>query len=47
VVDRKARSVCRQAGVTQQPQLDFCTYDIGVTGAREIARYYVDGWLPV
>jgi hypothetical protein len=47
VVDRKARAVCQKAGVTQQPQLDFCTYDIGVTGAREIAAYYVDGWLPV
>jgi hypothetical protein len=47
VVDGKARTVCLKAGVTQRPQLDFCTYDIGVTGAREIAGYYADGWLPV
>ena len=47
VVDGKARAVCQKAGVTRQPQLDFCTYDIGVTGAREIAAYYADGWLPV
>jgi hypothetical protein len=47
VVDRKARSVCQKEGVTNPVQLDFCTYDVGVTGAREIARYYADGWLPV
>jgi len=46
VVDRKARAVCQRAGVTVWPQIDFCTYDIEVTGAREIAAYYRDGWLP-
>lgn len=24
--------------------LDVCTYDVGVTSAREIADYYRDGW---
>jgi hypothetical protein len=46
VVDRKARAVCERSGVTAWPQIDFCTYDIEVTGAREIAAYYRDGWLP-
>jgi hypothetical protein len=47
VVDPKARAVCQKAGATAWPQIDFCTYDIGVTGAREIASYYATGWLPV
>jgi hypothetical protein len=47
VVDRKALVVCQKAGVTAFPQIEFCTYDVGVTGAREIAGYYRDGWLPV
>jgi hypothetical protein len=47
VVDGKARTVCLKAGVTASPQIDFCTYDIEVTGAREIAAYYRDGWFPV
>jgi len=47
VVDDGARAVCQKARVTAWPQLDFCTYDVGVTGAREIAKYYRDGWLPV
>ena len=47
VVDRRARTVCQKAGVTAWPQLDFCTYDVEVTGAREIAAYYRDGWFPV
>ena len=47
VVDRRARQVCIKAGVTAHPQLDFCTYDVEVTGAREIAAYYADGWHPV
>jgi hypothetical protein len=47
VVDREAREACVKAGVTAHPQLDFCTYDVEVTGARDIAAYYADGWLPV
>jgi hypothetical protein len=47
VVDDGARAACLEAGVTAHPQLDFCTYDVGVTGARDITRYYVDGWQPV
>jgi hypothetical protein len=47
VVERDARSICERAGVTAFPQIDFCTYDVGVTGAREIADYYRDGWHPV
>jgi hypothetical protein len=39
--------MCQKAGVTASPQLDFCTYDVEVTGAREIADYYRDGWFPV
>jgi hypothetical protein len=46
VVDRQARTVCQKAGVTAWPQIDFCTYDIQVTGARDIASYYANGWLP-
>lgn len=41
-----ARAVCLKVGVTAWPQIDFCTYDVEVTGAREIANYYRDGWLP-
>jgi hypothetical protein len=47
VVDREARQECVEAGVTAHPQLDFCTYDVEVTGARDIAAYYADGWHPV
>ena len=47
VVEPRARAVCKKAGVTAWPQIDFCTYDVEVTGAREIAEYYRDGWLPV
>jgi hypothetical protein len=46
VVERKARTICQKAGVTEWPQIDFCTYDVEVTGAREIADYYKDGWRP-
>jgi hypothetical protein len=46
VVDDQARTVCTKAGVTAWPQFDFCTYDVAVTGAREIAGYYRDGWIP-
>jgi hypothetical protein len=35
------------AGVSASPQLDLCTYDVGVTGARDIAAYYRDAWHPV
>lgn len=47
VVDPEARYACIEAGVTAHPQLDFCTYDIEVTGARDIAPYYAHGWHPV
>jgi hypothetical protein len=47
VVNRQARTLCQRAGVTAWPQIDFCTYDVEVTGARGIAAYYRDGWLPV
>jgi hypothetical protein len=47
VVDDGARAACQKARVTAWPQIDFCTYDVGVTGAREIAKYYRDGWRPV
>jgi hypothetical protein len=47
VVDDGARAACLKAGVTAHPQLDFCSYDVGVTGARDITTYYVDGWQPV
>jgi hypothetical protein len=47
VVDPKAAAICQRAGVTAFPQIDFCTYDVEVTGAREITKYYSEGWLPV
>ncbi len=47
VVDGEARAACQKAKVTAYPQLDFCTYDVEVTGASEIARYYRDAWFPV
>ena len=47
VVDPEAREACIKAGVTAHPQLDFCSYDVEVTGARDIAAYYADGWHPV
>lgn len=47
VIDPKAEAECRKAGVEAFPQIDFCTYDVGVTGATEIAGYYHNGWLPV
>jgi hypothetical protein len=46
VVDDGAREACLKAGVTAHPQLDFCTYDVEVTGARDIAAYYAEGWQP-
>lgn len=47
LVDPDAREAGEQAGVTALPRLGFCTYDVEVTGAREIADYCTDGWHPV
>jgi hypothetical protein len=46
VVDGKAQTECQKAGVDAFPQIDFCTYDVGITGATDIAGYYHNGWLP-
>jgi hypothetical protein len=42
VVDEGARAACGEAGVTRWPQIEFCTSDVGATGARDIARNYLD-----